>query len=114
MREKTQKSWAVYWNRSHQYRIGKLEYCYPADSCFWIRSQEHEDIEAWQKEFVRAFDNPLKAIAYSLVITDFKNNRSHKSYYHQDAKRQQIEDFFARFPSEKTNFEKLLAQSQPK
>ncbi len=109
---KIEKPWAVYRNLNFQYRLGKI--VKDSENVYWIKFMEQEDSEPWDKRYVRAFDNPLKAIAYFIFFPDPNNHRSHKSEIHRENRYTTIQTFIAQFPSERPNIEKLLAPSQPK
>lgn len=106
-----EKPWAVYRNLNFQYRIGKIRG--DSGSFYWIKFRENEDSELWDKRYVRAFDDPLKAIAYLLVITEGIHT-SHKKLFHKTEREDIIQSLFIQFPNERKNIESLLAQSQPK
>ena len=60
-------------------------------------------LEIWDPNYVKRFETPLEAIDYFLPYSGHENN-----------KEKLIELFLWKFPSERANLEKLLAQSQPK
>ena len=113
------KPWAVYsYDSNGAWGFGKIvkrEEYLGKISRLWITNFEKEGYcfeenlfgcEPLDPEQVKTFDNPLKAMAYFLV-----HQRKFNPPYD---KKSIIKSFLLRFPRERKNLEKLLAQSQPK
>jgi len=97
-----EKPWAVY----HYLRpsgIGKVisENKFSLDLLY--SEGQHFSLEIWDPNYVKRFETPLEAIDYFLPHSGQENN-----------KEKLIEIFLCKFPSERANLEKILAQSQPK
>jgi len=77
---------------------------YEGEQRFSIDDQPED--EAWDPRYVKTFDNLLKMMAYFLV-----HQRKFNPPYDKNSV---IKSFLFRFPNERNNIEKLLAQSKPK
>ncbi|HTY44343.1 MAG TPA: hypothetical protein VMC80_03805 [Patescibacteria group bacterium] len=112
------KSWAVYWGFEYFIEIGKLAGYLGKDLLIQKREggeREGGETEAWNFNYSRTFDEPLKALAYLLFnLTADTEERKFKSLKHQKIREDLLQDFLLKFPSERKTLETSLAQSQPK
>jgi hypothetical protein len=96
------KPWAVY-RYLRPSGIGKIMSEHKFSLNLLYSEGQYFPTPLWNPDYVKRFETSLEAIEYFLPYSECENN-----------KEKLVEIFLFKFPSERTNLEKLLTQTSPK